>query len=439
MLLLGLLMVFNYTRFGSIFETGYTRADTRGPVTDWGATAKPLLSWYGYFLSSGKGFFFFSPPAFLALWGWRALYCRHKLESLLVFGIALAYPLFYSFVTHRWFGGVNWGPRYIVCVTPFMLLPLGAWLERQDLRRWLSITALLLFGALGAVVQVSNLLVNYNAYVFSDVAFEQQIYIPEKSPLLAQWRLWSEYRAGWQAFDHALRVSGGDFYLLESGFYPTEAVEQAPYGRWMGAVGEFRIYAHSSRTPLVFSITYSRPKSATPTAVAWRGLQWTYEDHDCVSDLQLLAESAQETQWREKVTLPTGGAARWPGVLHLDAPADVPGDARELSVFVSNVTLLQDGVLLPYREARLPRPLPLSTEQGWSWPALFWFYDPAVPRPLDLWLWYVWTSGVPLPAARAFIIGLLLFWLALILVGIIGFSRIGLCMFHSRRRGNREC
>jgi hypothetical protein len=35
---------------------------------------------------------------------------------------------------------------------------------------------------------------------------------------------------------------------------------------------------------------------------------------------------------------------------------------------------------------------------------MFWFYNPANARPADLWPWYVWTSGLPLAQAKAFIL-----------------------------------
>jgi voltage-gated potassium channel Kch len=34
---------------------------------------------------------------------------------------------------------------------------------------------------------------------------------------------------------------------------------------------------------------------------------------------------------------------------------------------------------------------------------MFWFYNPTNARPLDIWPWYIWTIGLPLEKARAFI------------------------------------
>lgn len=418
LVLLSLLILFNYMRFGHFFETGYTRPETRGPISNWGTSAQPLVNWYGYFLSSGKGFFFFSPPAFLALWGWRALCRRHKLESLLFTGIILSYPLFYSLVTHLWFGGVNWGPRYIVCTTPFALLPLGAFLERRDLKRWLIGGGTIVFLCLGVTAQIPNLLISYTTYALSDTPLEQQLFFPEKSPLSAHWQLWRQQWVAWRTFDHELRTSGEDFYLIDSGFHAIEVPEQAPYGRWMDSVGKFYIYAHPRRE-LLLSVTYARPKNTSPQASDWRGLRWTYDAMTFSGERYLLVENVHETQWQEVVRVPAPAVSSWPGELRLEAPADVPGDERALSVFVSDVEFLQDGEVLAYRDVSLPRPLPPTIAYGWDWNAVFWFYDPAVPRPLDLWMWYVWTSGVRLSPARGLIATLVALWCAVLLTGFV--------------------
>ena len=410
MLIMSALATFNYVRFGSLLETGYTTAEARGAVTAWGSNATfALISLYGFFFSSGKGFFFFSPPAALALWGLGALACRRRNETWLLIAIAAAYPLFYSLLSYQgapvWHGGGNWGPRYIVCITPFVMLFVGAFLERREVPRWLRVGSATVLFALGFWVQVSTVLVNYSTYLFSDVPAERQLFQPGDSPLLAQWRLWPRQIAAWLHYDHALRASGESFYVIDGGFYNVEVPDMAPFGRWMEETGRLRIYARPQQA-LTIQVTYSRPRLADP-AGDWSGLHFAYDGMPVTGERQLVAQDERESQWTETVTIVASDVHIFPGTIEITATTWIPlelGDQRALSVFISRVDVLSDGTALAARLANLPRPLPVSTAHPWSWEAMFWFYDPLNAHPCDLWLCYVWTSGLPLSQARTLII-----------------------------------
>ncbi|MDY7075602.1 MAG: glycosyltransferase family 39 protein [Chloroflexota bacterium] len=403
LLIIGILMTFNYARFGSLLETGYTSGDPGGAVGAWATTATPLVSWYGYFFSSGKGFLFFSPPALLALWGVPALARRRCNETWLLLALAAAYPLFYSLVKGRWFGGANWGPRYIVCITPFVILLLGAFLERHDVARWLRVGSATLLFTLGFWVQMSTIFVNYNIHLFSDVPFERQLFYPADSTLSAQWRLWPRQVKAWQQYDHDLRASGQEFYVIDGGFHDVELPDLAPFGRWMRKSGRLRIYAQPEQV-LTIQIAYSRPRLAD--VEEWSGLHLVYDGAPVIGERRLVAENERETQWVEALTIPADEVHILPGTLEMTATTWIPqsGDPRELSVFVEYVEVSSDDSQLIHKEANLPRPLPVTTSYPWSWQAMFWFYDPANARPFDMWPWYVWTSGLPLPQARTLII-----------------------------------
>ena len=405
-LIVGALMAFNYARFGNPLETGYTQGDPSGTVGAISATATPILSLYGLFFSSGKGFFFFSPPTVLALWSMLPLARRRRNETWLFVAIAASYPLFYSMITPRWHGGGNWGPRYIVCITPFLILPIGAFLEQYDIPRWLRLgSATLLFTA-GFWVQTSTLFVNYSTYLFSDVPADLQRFHPAYSTLSAQWRLWPRQTKAWQQYDHSLRASGQEFYLIDGGFYDIEVSDMAPFGRWMAGEGRLRIYAHPEQA-ITVQIAYSRSREADAEVGDWRGLHFTYDGAPVAAERQLVAENERETQWIETLTIPAHKIYIHPGTLVLTGTTWVPrSDPRELSVFISYVNITSDETTLPYREANLPRPLPVSTAYPWSWKAMLWFYDPANARPFDIWPWYIWTCGIPLSQARALIIAL---------------------------------
>lgn len=400
-------LAFNYLRFSHPLETGYTAGS--GPLEatlQKAAAARPLISLYGFLFSAGKGFFFFSPPALLALWGIQASASRNKDETWLILALALTYPLFYAFTKRDWYGGSTWGPRHILCSTPFMLLLAEAFIARRDLPRWWRHGCAGALFVVGFWIQLSVTFVHYNAHLFGDRQFVNQLYRPEDSALAAQWYRWPEQWQLWADYDHALRASGQSFYTLEGALYPIEVPELAPLGRWMAETALLRLYARPA-TDLTVNLTYSRPRAADVELEAtWRGLHLTYDGAPLTAERRLLAEDAQETQWQEIVTLPATAVQRFPGTLVFTATTWTPhalGDPRALGVFLSAIEVSGDAIPLPYRDAQLPPPLPLHPDHRWSQAAMRWFYDPANARPFDLWPWYVWTSGLPLEQARAFI------------------------------------
>ncbi len=428
LLVVTLLFVFNHARFGSIWQTGYTRSDTRGSIRSWPATATPLVSWYGYLFSAGKGFFFFTPPAVLALWGFPPLLQRRRTLAVLLLAVSASYPLFYSLITSAWHGGGNWGPRYIVCITPFVLLAVGAFIDHGRFgRRWRVGLAAALF-VVGFWVQLSVLFVNFGTYLFSDVPAPNQRFYPQDSPLGAQWRLWPRQLRRWQAYDHEAlaglpaRDQAG-FYTLAGDLYNIEVPEMAPYGRWTGERVSFYVYARPDEA-LTFTLTYSRSRAA---GEAWEGLQVTYDGVKRATTLDRLAVTERDIQWQERVTVPADAVHVWPGHLTIRAPTWVPseaGDPRALGVFLSEVQVFRDGERLSHRDVELPKPLPVSSAHPWSWRAMFWFYNPENARPADLWPWYVGTSGIPPRQARRLIVAFSAFSMMGLIASGVWFGRL---------------
>ncbi len=404
---------FNYARFGSILETGYTQSERRGSVSSWAERARPLVGGYGFLFSSGKGFFFFSPPAVLFFLGFKSLYRRWREETVLLLGLILIYPAFYSFVTHNWHGGGNWGPRYIVCVTPLVLLIGGFFLERRDLSQWLRVLVATGLLVLGVWVQISFHFVNFATYLFSDVPVERQRYHPVHSPLLAQWRLWPRQLQRWQRYDHAVRTQEQTFYTLNDGFYDVEVPEMAPFGRWTKREAELLIYSQLGRA-LNISLEYTTSYS--------EALTFTYNGFPLSGERDLVQQEGGNYQWREHLTVPAVSVQIVPGTLRMRAPLSattLTGDERELGIFLSYAKIVRDGTEISPLEARLPEPIPLVPDYPWSFDAMLWFYNPRNARPFDLWPAYVWTSGIPLKMVMSFIVVLVMFFLGWILGGAL--------------------
>jgi 4-amino-4-deoxy-L-arabinose transferase-like glycosyltransferase len=204
---LGLSFWYNYARFGSIFETGYTLQAARLGLDFFGGT--PLLTGLsGFLISPGKGFFYYSPIAVLFFFSIKSFLRRHPGPGAGFICIILAYLLFLSKNIY-WHGDWAWGPRYLLVITPFFIIPLAhlfdssLWLKNRSLR----VAVYVLFAA-SFIIQVAAVSVDFNKYFFNLIIEEkveftaihgegvQSIFEPpaeryfewQKSPILAQFK-----------------------------------------------------------------------------------------------------------------------------------------------------------------------------------------------------------------------------------------------------------
>lgn len=111
-------------RFGSPWETG--RYDHYGHMV------APWAGAVGQLVGSGRGILWYSPVLIVALFGWRRTMSTQRDAAWLVLSM---FVLRWAFVSTRsdWWGGWGIGPRYLLPLIPFLLLPLCTLLA--DLRR----------------------------------------------------------------------------------------------------------------------------------------------------------------------------------------------------------------------------------------------------------------------------------------------------------------
>lgn len=145
---------YNWIRFGSVWQSGYTSGAE-------GFTTPLWTGLYGLLLSPGKGFFWFSPVLLLAFPGSMLLWRTQRSCVLLVWGLFVTTLLTYA-VWYMWWGGSAWGPRFLVPVTAplaVLAMPLFERPVKKGTRWWVWG----LFG-LGAMVQVLGATVNFLHY-----------------------------------------------------------------------------------------------------------------------------------------------------------------------------------------------------------------------------------------------------------------------------------
>jgi hypothetical protein len=237
---------YNYYRFGGVFDTGYsnipsTRFDT------------PLyLGLYGLLLSPGRSIFWYSPPLLLVFWSARKFWERHKDEAWLFGLICLSNILVYA-VYHDWHGSASWGPRYLVPLTPLIVLPIGSWLEEDASRTYKKgvfsphDAVFVLLSVLGIVVQISAVSLYFNHYIVrsreelptiperNDPGGPQYLseyqFNPEYSPLIGHWRyIWPYTKNLWRRGNNSvLTETITSTFLLNLSYFPVDPVKMQGY------------------------------------------------------------------------------------------------------------------------------------------------------------------------------------------------------------------
>jgi hypothetical protein len=172
-----LIMIYNYLRFGGPLETGYEKISGRF-----------LLGFFGILFSPGKSLFLFNP---LTLFGCLAFmfFLREQRKTALLFGwLIVSHLVLFSF-WHSWQGGMSWGPRLMLVVLPYLILPIGFLLREH--KQAVKIPVLLAL-VVGILIQLPSITVNVARYYyemsrdFGSLGHDQILFSPQYSQLLGQ-------------------------------------------------------------------------------------------------------------------------------------------------------------------------------------------------------------------------------------------------------------
>jgi hypothetical protein len=135
----------------------------------------PLLKGLsGLLISPSKGFFYYSPVAILYFFSFRSFMKKHRSVSLAFLLIIIAYLLMLSKNIY-WHGDWAWGPRYLLVITPFFLIPAAQLFDAQQLQRRHYFTILIytvFFVSL--LIQLAAISVNFQRYFFK-LMYEEKV------------------------------------------------------------------------------------------------------------------------------------------------------------------------------------------------------------------------------------------------------------------------
>lgn len=120
-----LLLVYNYIRFESPFDTGYSNAWTLAFPNEsphWNLNNAPT-NFAKLLFSPGKGLLFFSTSMILTIPFYRKIYICNRRFTSMIFVIVLTYTIFLC-SNFAWHGSVwAFGPRYFTPIIPLLYLP----------------------------------------------------------------------------------------------------------------------------------------------------------------------------------------------------------------------------------------------------------------------------------------------------------------------------
>jgi hypothetical protein len=119
----GLLLLYNFVRFGSPLDSGYHFDSGEGFTT-------PLWQGlWGFLFSPYRGVFLHTPLFILSVIGFVPFFRRHRREGIAIGALTAVLVLLYS-MWWMWWGGYAWGPRFLVPLTPFWVLLIAPLLVR---------------------------------------------------------------------------------------------------------------------------------------------------------------------------------------------------------------------------------------------------------------------------------------------------------------------
>jgi hypothetical protein len=183
------ILVYNYARFGNALQLGYAGGTS--------FTTPLYVGLYGLLLSSGKGFFFFTPVAIAGLWGFKRFYRRFPSDAVLWWGVIGINLLLYAMYV-AWGADGSWGPRYLAPLIPFSIIPVGELLMEGKLWWRRLILTLAVLGFLvqlgGTTVYTGNYLREIGEYPykrpFADPEFLAKAHFnPNYSPIVYHWKM----------------------------------------------------------------------------------------------------------------------------------------------------------------------------------------------------------------------------------------------------------
>ena len=178
-------MYFNYLRFGSVTQFGYTEERERFVID----LVQITQAFAAYLASPSLSIFLFAPPLILAVAIGRYAYRRWPLETGTLIFASFAHLLFIS-LNKSWHGDLSYGPRYMLeAIVLLMPLTLPAFEAIADFRPRRAVVAIAGVVLLGFVVQLIGVAVyvtvnEWDRTAAGVVLSGAWVFVPSASPMV---------------------------------------------------------------------------------------------------------------------------------------------------------------------------------------------------------------------------------------------------------------
>ncbi|MGI9148505.1 MAG: ArnT family glycosyltransferase [Chloroflexota bacterium] len=389
----------NLTRFGNPLDTGYHIQGVIDP-SHWVGIA-------GLLVSPSKSVFVYAPMALLGVAGLVPLARRLPWEMGALLWLIASHIVFHGLLS-IWPGDAGWGPRYLVPIVPFMVLPAGAVLAWScgNVRRvaWAAFGVLFV---LGVFANLGGVLVDQRVSFVQllDEAggnfgvMDEHRWEPRLSPVLIHW---AEVAKRFSGFGQALSQP----VSLESGTYGKESSEVGDssvsglFPRWTSGSAVFVLRNHGQPTQLWLEYLDNRPESLGAASVHIVVDGAVIPEANVTRVKSEVALPDKRFPWLVEARLDDAVAGRDSSTLEIRSntwqPArDTPPipDVRELGIEIWDLRLSSNGQDLAMGESLLS-PMPVSDARPWSNELENWFYTPPW-HLVDVWPWYLYLSGLP--------------------------------------------
>jgi len=119
---------------------------------------------FGLLFAPGVGLFIFSPILLTIFFSFPDFFRKNKSECILFLSFFTLTLLYHGYLNH-WHGLVAWGPRYLLPLIPFLLIPLGASLEKR--KKQLMLLIIIPLSLLGIFFNLSYVIQDVGWFVWS--------------------------------------------------------------------------------------------------------------------------------------------------------------------------------------------------------------------------------------------------------------------------------
>lgn len=188
----------------NFLSTGHWLSGTYQPDREF-VYVSLLYGVYGFLFSFGKSLFIYNPILLSALPGWKHLIQKEKAAAILFLSTIVSFTLLqapFTFWTDE-----TWGPRKLLLIIPYILLPLGYELERWKLfsAAKKALTAVVIIISIG--VQVLGVSYDYGKQlkILRRMNFDSILnlrYTPQTSHVVINLKLFTSYLGG----EHKLTI-----------------------------------------------------------------------------------------------------------------------------------------------------------------------------------------------------------------------------------------